>query len=127
MNQTITREKLACLELTLIETVSRGQAAKWSRKIGSPSLFFENLGKIKATEMIPEIKVQAQKDLEERATLWRCGRVSEKATEVLRACKEQNIACISQEESMYPEWLKQIDDPPVVLYIRGDPKLLQRP
>jgi len=127
LNQTITREKLACLELTLIETVSRGQAAKWSRKIGSPSLFFENLGKIKATEMIPEIKVQAQKDLEERATLWRCGRVSEKATEVLRACKEQNIACISQEESLYPEWLKQIDDPPVVLYIRGDPKLLQRP
>ena len=127
MNQTITREKLACLELSLIEEISRGQAAKWSRRIGSPALIFENLGKIKTTELIPEIKAEAQRALDERALLWRCGRMSEKALQVIRSCNEKNIDWISLEESMYPEWLRQIADPPVVLYVRGDLKLLHKP
>lgn len=127
MNQAITREKLACLELSLIKEISRGQAAKWSRKIGAPALVFENLGKLKATDLIPEIKEEAKKALEERALLWRCGRISEEASQVIRACKEQNIDWVSQEDNLYPDWLRQIADPPVILYFRGDPELLQKP
>ena len=127
MNQTITREKLACLELSLIEAISRGQAAKWSRRIGSPALIFENLGKIKTIELIPEIKAEAQRALDESALLWRCGRMSERALQVIRACKEKNIDWISQEDRLYPEWLKQISDPPVVLYVKGDAELLRNP
>lgn len=35
------------------------------------------------------------------------------------ACKEKNIAIVTLEDSAYPDRLRSIDDPPVLLYVRG--------
>lgn len=43
----------------------------------------------------------------------------EKATRVLSACQEQGIEILTLQDAKYPERLRNIADPPVVLYIKG--------
>ena len=43
----------------------------------------------------------------------------DRATEILDRCREENIAVICYQDLTYPQRLKNIFDPPVVLYVRG--------
>ncbi len=124
MNQTITKEMLACLELTLVEGVSRVQAAKWSRSCGSPARM---LGEFEIwKEKLPGMKADVKKNIEEVSLIWRHNRMTEKATRVIKTCKEKNIGWITRDDEKYPRCLKEIIDPPVVLFYRGDLELANK-
>ena len=118
MNQTITKEMLACLELALMEGVSSAQAAKWSRCCGGSAAMLGEFDIWK--EKLPGMKADVKKNIEEVSMLWRQGRMTNKAARVIQDCKEKNISWITWEDDKYPERLKEIIDPPVALFYRGD-------
>lgn len=118
MNQTITKEMLACLELALMEGVSSAQAAKWSRCCGGSAAMLEEFDIWK--EKLPGMKADVKKNIEEVSMLWRQGRMTNKAARVIQDCKDKNVGWITWEDDKYPERLKEIIDPPMVLFYRGD-------
>ncbi len=115
---------LACLELALMEGVSSAQAAKWSRSCGSSARMLGEFDIWK--EKLPSMKTDIKKNIEEVSMLWRLGRMTNKAAGVIQACKEKNIGWITWEEDLYPRYLKEIIDPPQVLFYRGDLDLANR-
>jgi DNA processing protein len=48
----------------------------------------------------------------------------EQAESIIEYCKQQKIGIITWESEIYPEALRQIYNPPAVLFYRGDPGLL---
>ena len=48
-----------------------------------------------------------------------CQKDLEGASEILRYCKQNRVDVISYADRRYPERLKQLQDPPVVLYCKG--------
>lgn len=118
MNQTKSREMIACLELTLMEKVSCRQVIKWMRSFGSA----ENVLKAakERDQRLDSIKTDARRALEEISQLWQRGRISNTAAGVLQGCKEKNIDWVTWEEDRYPQCLKEIADPPSVLFYKGD-------
>ncbi len=118
MNQTITKERLACLELALMEGISCAQAAKWSRSCGSPAMMLGEFHIWK--DKLPGMKADVEKSIEEVGLLWRQNRMTEKAAQVMKACREKNIGWITWEDEKYPRCLKEIIDFPMVLFYRGD-------
>ena len=55
------------------------------------------------------------------------GKSAELAREELASAKEAGITVLSIEDLQYPPRLKEIYDPPLILYVRGDPEALTRP
>lgn len=55
------------------------------------------------------------------------GKSAELAREELARAKEAGIAVLSMDDLQYPPRLKEIYDPPLILYVRGDPEVLTRP
>lgn len=126
MNQTITKEKMAYLEFSLIEGIGSGQAARWCLKCGTPVEILEKPERLIAGEGRPGMRLDVQKAVESVSLLWRKGRMSEVARRVLETCKEENIGWLTWEDAAYPEYLREIADPPVVLYYRGDLDMIHR-
>ncbi|MBU0501707.1 MAG: DNA-processing protein DprA [bacterium] len=50
----------------------------------------------------------------------------DRAGELIKKAQEKNITIISQEDNCYPPLLKNIYDPPLNLYVKGDPSLLKK-
>ena len=59
------------------------------------------------------------------AKMERSLRSSGYLTQLLAGYAEKSIACVSYSSPYYPEALRQIPDPPIVLYCKGDVSLLQ--
>lgn len=118
MNQTKTREMLACLEVALMERVSCGQAVKWMKSFGSAKMLLESA--VENEQWLNSLKADVRKNLEEIGLLWRQGRMTKMTMSVLQKCKEKNIGWVTLEEERYPQYLKEINDPPVVLFYKGD-------
>lgn len=57
--------------------------------------------------------------LNQRQTDALCDKDLSQAQEILRTCDEQKIQIITIEDSAYPEILREIADPPPVLYVKG--------
>ena len=57
--------------------------------------------------------------LNKRQTDALCDKDLSGAQAILRACEEKKIQIITIEDSAYPDRLREIDDPPPVLYVRG--------
>ncbi len=56
-----------------------------------------------------------------RGEIERLSKISlSKAEDILKQCKEDNIKLISYTDSKYPEALKEIINPPLVLYVKGE-------
>ena len=49
--------------------------------------------------------------------------MSDTVSRVMQKCKEKNIEWVTWEEERYPQYLKEIIDPPVVLFYKGDLEL----
>lgn len=45
----------------------------------------------------------------------------------LRRAKQLGLTVICPDDGEYPEWLRHIPNPPVILYIKGDPEVLAEP
>ncbi len=48
-----------------------------------------------------------------------CDKSMERTADILSACQEQGIGILTVQDADYPERLRQIADPPAVLYIKG--------
>jgi len=55
------------------------------------------------------------------------GKSAELAREEIARAAAAEVTVISLEDSCYPSRLKEIYDPPLVLYVRGNPEVLKRP
>jgi DNA processing protein len=55
------------------------------------------------------------------------GKSAELAREEVARAEGANVTIVSGEDASYPARLKEIYDPPLVLYVRGDPEILTRP
>ncbi len=55
------------------------------------------------------------------------GKSMELGREELARASDAGVAVVSMDDPRYPERLKEIYDPPLVLYVRGDPELLAKP
>lgn len=55
------------------------------------------------------------------------GRSAELAREEIARAAAAGVTLLSMEDALYPRHLKEIYDPPLVLYVRGNPELLARP
>lgn len=51
----------------------------------------------------------------------------EKVSEAYNRMKQCGIKVITIEDECYPEWLKEIHDPPIVLFLLGDASLMNKP
>jgi DNA processing protein len=55
------------------------------------------------------------------------GKSAELAREEIARCAAAGVTVVSGEDSCYPPRLKEIYDPPLVLYVRGNPEVLKQP
>ena len=55
------------------------------------------------------------------------GKSAELAREELARARDASIAVVTMDDPLYPRRLKEIYDPPVILYVRGDASLLEKP
>jgi DNA processing protein len=55
------------------------------------------------------------------------GKSLELGREEMARASDAGVAVVSLDDPRYPERLKEIYDPPLVLYVRGDPELLAKP
>ncbi len=55
------------------------------------------------------------------------GKSAELAREEMARAAEEGVTVISEEDRCYPVRLKEIYDPPLVLYVRGNPEVLMQP
>ena len=55
------------------------------------------------------------------------GKSAELAREELARTADAGITVLSMDDALYPHRLKEIYDPPVILYVRGDAELLNKP
>jgi DNA processing protein len=55
------------------------------------------------------------------------GKSAELAREEIARAAAASVTIVSGEDASYPGRLKEIYDPPLVLYVRGDPEVLMRP
>ena len=55
------------------------------------------------------------------------GKSAELAREEIARAAGAGVTIVSSEDAYYPARLKEIYDPPLVLYVRGDPEILTRP
>lgn len=55
------------------------------------------------------------------------GKSAELAREELARARDASITVLSMDDPLYPRRLKEIYDPPVVLYVRGDAAILNQP
>jgi DNA processing protein len=55
------------------------------------------------------------------------GKSAELAREEMARAAEEGVRVISEEDRCYPVRLKEIYDPPLVLYVRGNPEVLMQP
>ncbi len=73
----------------------------------------------------PEFLYGAERDvllsagLPKRQTDALCDKDLSQAEHILRICEEKKISILTIEDSSYPDILREIDDPPPVLYVRG--------
>lgn len=61
-------------------------------------------------------KTKWQEDIVDQFFIWKTSLDEEKIAKIL---EQQQISCIIQEHPEYPELLKQIYDPPICLFVRG--------
>jgi DNA processing protein len=55
------------------------------------------------------------------------GKSAELAREEIARIAAAQVTVVSNEDSFYPSRLKEIYDPPLVLYVRGNPQVLRQP
>ena len=55
------------------------------------------------------------------------GKSAELAREELARARDASIAVVTMDDPLYPRRLKEIYDPPVILYVRGDASVLEKP
>lgn len=72
-----------------------------------------------AAYLSPEGSFKAVQGISAREAAQLENRNPDKAREILEKCREQNIGIITLQDAAYPERLKNTENPPVLLYVKG--------
>ncbi|MFZ0733039.1 MAG: DNA-processing protein DprA [Candidatus Sulfotelmatobacter sp.] len=105
------------LALTLTPGLGPTRSRKLVEHFGSPEAVFH--ASLTALEAAGLRAVSAQ--------ALATGKSAELAREELTRAKDAGITVVSMDDLHYPPRLKEIYDPPLILYVRGDPEVLTRP
>lgn len=109
--------RLAWMALTLTPGMGPTRIAKAVRSLGAAERLFESsLTELEATGM-PAASAQ----------FIFAGRAHEAAENEMKRVADAGGSIVTPEDEAYPERLREIYDPPAVLWIRGDASLLARP
>ena len=113
----IEEDELACLALTLVPGLGPRRIFELLRQVDSASRVFA----MSLTELESlRLPVQAVQSIFE-------GKARQMAEDEWARIREQGGSVVTQASADYPERLKEIYDPPPVLWVRGEAKLLSRP
>ena len=113
----IEEDELACLALTLVPGLGPRRIFELLRQVDSASRIFA----MSLTELESlRLPVQAVQSIFE-------GKARQMAEDEWARIREQGGSVVTQASADYPERLKEIYDPPPVLWVRGEAKLLSRP
>ncbi|MCK4912209.1 MAG: DNA-processing protein DprA [Candidatus Omnitrophica bacterium] len=95
-----------------------------SQKIKSVLSAFEDIDQILKVDVrrLKEVPYLQDKDIEKILS----GRVSTILDRELELIDKENIDCIDIFDQDYPSLLKEIENPPIVLYLKGDRKVLEK-
>src|SRR6202167_948699 len=108
---------LEWLAISLTPGLGPTEARKLGAHLGGPeAVFHGSLTDLEATG-IQAVSAQAI------AT----GKSAELAREEIARAAEAEVTIISEEDPCFPKRLKEIYDPPLVLYVRGNPEVLTQP
>jgi len=108
---------LEWLAISLTPGLGPTKARKLVAHLGGPeAVFHGSLTELEATG-IQAVSAQAI------AT----GKSAELAREEIARAAEAEVTIISEEDPCFPKRLKEIYDPPLVLYVRGNPEVLMQP
>ena len=111
------QRRLAWMALTLTPGMGPTRIAKAVKALGAAEQLFEiSLTELEATGMPAQ---SAQFIFE--------GRARAAAEDEMKRVSEAGGSILTQEDEAYPERLREIYDPPAVLWIRGNVELLARP
>lgn len=66
-----------------------------------------------------ESEIERISDLSERVRVALCDKSLRRATQILEACEQLDIGIVPWGDERYPIALREISDPPIVLYYRG--------
>jgi DNA processing protein len=87
----------------------------------------ERLGSVEAVFQASLTELEATGIQSVAAQSLGTGRSMELAQEELNRATDAGVHLLAVEDPAYPGQLKQIYDPPLVLYVRGDPEVISRP
>jgi DNA processing protein len=111
------RARLAWMALTLTPGMGPTRIARAVKALGAANLLFESsLTELEATGMPAE-----------SAQFIFGGKAQEAAEDEIGRVAEAGGSILTPDDRSYPERLREIYDPPAVLWIRGDAGLLARP
>lgn len=96
--------------------ISAGRVAALLKEFGSADSLWEAF----ATPACPSFQPKARKILEELHS-------EEKLDEVIDKLKAKHVHLLFQDDEDYPPLLKEISDPPYLLYYAGHPEVLRQP
>jgi DNA processing protein len=114
---TVQEARLAWLAMTLTPGMGPTRCRRAVRQLGSAGRVFQaSLTELEGVGMPPEA-----------AQFCFDGRAHAAAVEEAARVSEQQASFLTPEDELYPERLLEIYDPPAVLWVRGDARLLARP
>ncbi len=100
------------LTLTMIDNLGPVTARRLINIFGNPEAIFKaSFTDLKLIEGIGEKRAKAIKEFKG----W------SEAEGIIKKCKDLDIKLITQEENYYPENLRNIPDPPLVIFVMGEP------
>ena len=112
-----TTHTIEWLALSLTPGLGPTRARKLVERFGSSeAVFHASLTELESTE-IQAVSAQSI------AT----GKSTELAREELARASQAGVTVLCIQDALYPSHLKEIYDPPVVLYVRGDAEILSKP
>ena len=113
----VTTHTLEWLALALTPGLGPTRVRKLVERFGSPEAVFRaSLTELESAE-IQAVSAQSI------AT----GKSAELAREELARASDDGVTVLSSEDPLYPSRLKEIYDPPSILYVRGNPEVLTKP
>ena len=96
--------------LSTASGVGSATAAKLLKRFGTPeNVYLADAGEYKEFESgrFVDVSVLSQKNLDA-------------ANKILASCQEKNFSVITIQDAVYPDRLRNIYDPPLILYVRGN-------
>ena len=80
----------------------------------------EHFGGAMEAYFAPEERLSELEDLSPQERRALSDRSLERTEQILALCQEKNIRILTLHDAAYPDRLRQIADPPLVLYVRGN-------